>query len=172
MGLEENSDDTICRGRSESGIAVPVDFCLLDGLGVVDSSTDFSANGSRVASARRTGLLPVYGPVVWSFLRRYSALFFAASLSFQRPPRKIGLDCITPSSIEKFISKPSSAIVCFGFGKDDDKKNKTPYCLLDCQIAQFREFRRSRYGLDFQQDTDHRGVVSYPDEHWELLRFD
>lgn len=103
VGLEEKREETISWGKLERGIAVSVTFCLLESLVVVGSSGD----GPWVALAGRVGLI---SPVIWSFLRRYSALFLADNLSFQRPPRKTGVDRMKPSSIEKFINRPSSAI--------------------------------------------------------------
>lgn len=78
-------------------------FCFLTGLAV--SSWEI---GSLVFVG--TALGPVSVPFVWLFSIRRFRLFFAWSLSFQRPPLKTGFAPMKSSPTAKFINIPSSAM--------------------------------------------------------------
>lgn len=108
VGLEENSDETISRGR----VSV-FNFCLFRGLELLGTELSFIA-AMALAVVVRTALLPVVeeGSSIRGFFRRCSAIFFAVNLSFQRPPRKIACDSNIPAPpIEKFTKSPSSAML-------------------------------------------------------------
>lgn len=106
VGLEENSDETISRGR----VSV-FNFCLFRGLELLGTELSFVA--AMASAVLRTALLPVVEKgSIRGFFRRCSAIFFAVNLSFQRPPRKIACDSnILASPIEKFTKSPSSAML-------------------------------------------------------------
>lgn len=106
VGLEENSDETISRGR----VSV-FNFCLFRGLELLGTELSFVA--AMASAVLRTALLPVVEEgSIRGFFRRCSAIFFAVNLSFQRPPRKIACDSNIPAfPIEKFTKSPSSAML-------------------------------------------------------------
>ena len=109
VGLEENSDETISRGRVFD-VSV-FNFCLFRGLELLGTELSFVA--AMALAVLRTALLPVVEEgSIRGFFRRCSAIFFAVNLSFQRPPRKIACDSNIPASpIAKFTKSPSSAML-------------------------------------------------------------
>ena len=111
VGLEENSDETISRGWAFD-VSV-FNFCLFRGLELLGTELSFVV--AVALAVIRTALLPVVEEgSIRSFFRRYSTIFFAVNLSFQRPPRKTACDSNVPaSSISKFTKSPSSAILVY-----------------------------------------------------------
>lgn len=77
VGFEENSDETISRGRVFD-VSV-FNFCLFRGLELLGTEL------SSVAAMALAVLVAEEGSIR-GFFRRCSAIFFAVNLSFQRPP--------------------------------------------------------------------------------------